>query len=684
MKKKIIKIALFLVVAIFLGISSAIGYITYDYSSKNYNEYTINLKAGNIIDEIRINNSKKNLKLFENENLKTFKENEESEENQLLKMLVLNDETLNIKLFSSESISVTFENCDNTTFIINNEDKTELIKDNYLAYKDSSFKFLKEMNSNKIAMYMLAFIIIDSIFLYLIIKFYEYMRSDGNETRFIIIHSLAYAISLFVIMLFSYYVLYDLLKYFVIIPVALFIIFNILMFKGKNYEKLYLACAITFGVLMIFIMAPSNVPDEASHYIKGYELSGIYGEEGNGFIQLPSVTNDFLSINGNVQEYDNKISARYYFKELFKSSDYSELMDGMAYYVNVKKAFFVPYILLTICVKIGVSLSLSPLMIFLISRLLNLLFASFITYFAIKIAPRFKKILFIIALLPIVIQQSGALNVDSYTNAVGFLLLAYLLKLIYEINEIRVKEIVLLFLSGLLLCFGKFGYFPIALMLILVKNEKFKSKNIGIIIKVLFFVFMLFGSFFFNTINNFLIPGIMNDKENVYGLKYILTNPLSAIAIYGRSLLIRHDQDIFRGFFNCYGYSTITLQSIPYLVSFVMYVIILFTKEADNQEKRLNNIERVVYLGIFAMLIAIIYTIAFASWTIVGGRSILGVQARYFIPLLPLLYFVIQDIGININLSDSTKEKLKNRDIYFILMSITYIIAYFTIICFFA
>ena len=66
-----------------------------------------------------------------------------------------------------------------------------------------------------------------------------------------------------------------------------------------------------------------------------------------------------------------------------------------------------------------------------------------------------------------------------------------------------------------------------------------------------------------------------------------------------------------------------------------------------------------------------------------GARSILGVQSRYFIPLLPLLYFVIQDLGLKISMPEKIKNKLGNRDLSFVLISITYIIAFATIISFF-
>lgn len=680
MNKKIKKIIVFLVLLLFISVFSVIGYMNYEYSANNYNEYVINLKAGNIIEEIRIDDINYRLAMYEDENLKAIEQNPQNYDFQLE---VINDTSLYYNLSCSETLKITFVNSEGASFIINGQDHSDLIEDNTINYDPLPYEYIVNANKSKTNTVSFVFLIVNAILLFIIYRFYEYMKSDNKETLLVIIHSVAYAISLFVILLFSYYPLYDAFRFFVIIPIGTFIIFNILYFKGKDYEKLYIICAITFGVLMIFLMPPCNVPDEASHYTKGYELAHIYGEEGQGFIQTPVDTYEFLNVAANVQSHDNDISARFYYKEVLRNSDYSQFIEGKVNYANVKKAFFVPYIICGVVVKIGTMLSLSPLVIFLLVRLLNLLFATIVTYFAIKIAPRFKRVLFIVGLLPIVIQQSGAINVDTYTDAVAFLLIAYMLKLIYEIKQIGIKQLLLLFGAGLLLCFGKFGYFPIALMLLLVPNEKFKSKTKGIVTKVAFFVFMLIVSYFFNTINNYIITDVVNDETNVYGLKYILTNPLSAIAVYFRSFLIRLDQDIFRGYFNCFGYSTVTLKTIPYLLTFAMYIIILCTKEADDKEKKLTLFEKIVYILIFVMLIGIIYTVAFSAWTKVGARSILGVQSRYFIPLLPLLYFVIQDIGLKVNISEKIKSKLGNRDLSFVLISLTYIIAFATIISFF-
>lgn len=659
---------------------SVIGYMNYDYGANNYNEYVINLKAGNIIEEIRIDDVNYRLAMYESDCLKAIEQDPQTYDFQLE---VIKDTSLYYNLSCSETIEVTFVDSQGASFYINGEDHSDLIVDNMINYDPLPYEFIIESNKAKTTLAGMAFLLVNAIFLYIIFRFYDYMKSDNKETLLVIINSIAYAISLFVILLFLYYPLYDGFRFFVIIPIAALIIYNIVCFKGKDYEKLYITCAITFGVLMIFLMPPCNVPDEASHYTKGYEIAHVYGDEGQGFIQTPVATNEFLKVAANVQSHDNDISARFYYKEVLRNSDYSQFIDGKVNYANVKKAFIVPYIICGIVVKIGTMLSLSPLVIFLLVRLLNLLFATIITYFAIKIAPRFKRVFFIIGLLPIVIQQSAAINVDTYTDAVAFLLIAFILKLIYEIKEIGIKQLLLLFGAGLLLCFGKFGYFPVALMLFLIPNSKFKSKASGIIVKISFFVFMLVVSYFFNTINNYIITDVINDETNVYGLKYILTNPFSAIAVYFRSFLIRLDQDIFRGYFNCFGYSTVVLKTIPYLVTFAMYIIILCTKEAEDEEKKLTILEKIVYTVIFVMLIGIIYTVAFSAWTKMGARSILGVQSRYFIPLLPLLYFVIQDIGLKISVPEKIKEKLGNRDLSFVLISITYIIAFATIISFF-
>ena len=680
MKKFLKQYLLYWTLVVFLSAFSTIGYMVYDYSANNYNEYVINLKAGNIIEEIRIDDINYRLAMYESENLKAIEQDSQTYDFQLE---VLNDTSLNYNLSCNETLKVTFLNCEGATFTINGQDQSSLIEDSVIDYNPNPYEYIFKVEKSKMNSVGFVFLLVDAIFLYIIKKFYEYMKSDNKETLLTIIHSVAYAISLFAIMLFAYYVLYDSFRFFVIVPIAALIIYNIICFKGKDYEKLYIACAITFGVLMIFLMPPCNVPDEASHYTKGYEIARVYGEEGQGFIQTPVATNEFLNISANVQSHDNDINARFYFKEVLRNSDYSQFIDGKVNYSNVKKAFVVPYIICGIVVKIGTMLNLSPLVIFLFVRLLNLLFATIITYFAIKIAPRFKRVFFIIGLLPIVIQQSAAINIDTYTDAVAFLLIAYILKLIYEINEIGIKQLLILFGAGLLLCFGKFGYFPVALMLLLIPNSKFKSKASGIIAKITFFVFMLIVSYFFNTINNYIITDVVNDEANVYGLKYILTNPFSAIAIYFRSFLIRLDQDIFRGYFNCFGYSTVVLKTIPYIVTFAMYIIILCTKEAEDEEKKLTILEKIVYTVIFVMLIGIIYTVAFSAWTKMGARSILGVQSRYFIPLLPLLYFVIQDIGLKISMPEKIKNKLGNRDLSFVLISITYIIAFATIISFF-
>ncbi|MGZ7119326.1 MAG: DUF2142 domain-containing protein, partial [Methanobacterium sp.] len=69
----------------------------------------------------------------------------------------------------------------------------------------------------------------------------------------------------------------------------------------------------------------------------------------------------------------------------------------------------------------------------------------------------------------------------------------------------------------------------------------------------------------------------------------------------------------------------------------------------DKSMVSINRIQKVISLLIFIIVFLLVCAFVYVSWTVVGQNIIDGIQGRYFIPILPLIFlllFKIRDFDV--------------------------------------
>ena len=662
-KYKIIKEIVFYIVVIFFAVISAISFSIYSYA-KAYNNYIIEFTQQTKIEDISINGNADILVNFLDKNFYMDGEYLRSYED---------GTCLEFSTSCVDNVSIKFDNEDNEVIVYLNNEKENIINGEYNNFISTS-EIIKNSIDSKTPIY---FIILFPIMLGIIYYFGVFYKKLIDE-KIKIYEIIIFSILMFLLYFCVYYTLFLILKRAIIIPIIFLFCYSLYcVFKMKNkyFENIYIAFATIAGITMIYTMVPGNVPDETSHYFKVFKESSFVQQEDDGFYTFPKVLNDFFyKYTHNVQEKTNKIYARNYLSDVFKTANYSNLDTKVSDYRNVKYLSSVPYIPSIIIMAICKIVNSSPLIILLLCRLANYLITLVCCYMAIKHIPRFKRVLLMVCLFPVFIQQAAAINMDWLTNATSILLISYIIFLIYKNEKINYKDTLILVGLCLILSLGKFGYFPILFLIFLIPNEKFKSKKISLLYKILFILLTFVVSFLLNVKltagQNFGIT-----DNNIFGLSYLFTNPIESVKIIFKTLFIRIDQDIFRGFIDIFAYSTIFHQYLFSIVIYFIYFLLIFTEDENNE--KLTVKQRTIILLIPVMIIGIIYLIAFSQWTNIGRDTIYGIQARYFLPVSPLIY-----IGLSSNkLKIEVKDK---RTFYSLLLMLAILVSFFTIIKFFS
>ena len=120
-----------------------------------------------------------------------------------------------------------------------------------------------------------------------------------------------------------------------------------------------------------------------------------------------------------------------------------------------------------------------------------------------------------------------------------------------------------------------------------------------------------------------------------YTLSFVFENPVETIMIFFRTVYLEYQH----WFFNMIGsnLSGFTL----YIPAMYVYAVILLLVASIFYGKRdewyPSPWQRTAFIVICAAVIALCMTSMFLGWTSDTRSSIIGVQGRYFIPILPLI-----------------------------------------------
>ncbi len=244
--------------------------------------------------------------------------------------------------------------------------------------------------------------------------------------------------------------------------------------KEIKMEKFWLYIAICFILPIAIINPPYEVPDEPIHFYNSYRLTqydknkNFYENLDNEYMIMPENIGCIGYVN--IQKKD-KVTNLNEVAECFKNSP--NIVKKSSYvFVEAKIGFLAS----ALGIKIADLFTNSPGIIFYMGRIFATLFSIFVIYKSLKIAPKHKEILLLVATIPMFIQQMCSYSYDGTLNTFSILAMAILLKLIYDKDANWRIYTWLLLLCGVFIVTIKILYLPIFLFLLFVPNERFSRK----------------------------------------------------------------------------------------------------------------------------------------------------------------------------------------------------------------
>lgn len=447
-------------------------------------------------------------------------------------------------------------------------------------------------------------------------------------------------------------------------------------------EKMFLFTGAVLAVLYLLLLPPLSVPDEEAHYKQAYQITNRMmgkGEGGVGTMQMD--VEDFHAMQifettPSLTEYDrlkNRIT---------KTGRESGVIEIPHSDTRAPAVTYLP----GICgILLGRVLGLNGLWVIYLGRICSVLCYLFMMHWFIRTMYFAKTAAFIMAILPMTIQQCCSYSYDSIVIEFAFLYLAVVFRLIYEKKPIQKGQMFLYIAFMILLSICKGGtYMPLCLLTLLIPAERFSSKK-----KKWIFTGCMAGiavaAFLSGTLRSVLFvvnPTAEQAAESylageTYGAAGLLSDPMEFILLSARTLLQNSDVFLENLFGMQLGWLDINVSRIViYGLALLIALSVLKTDgKRDALRPEITSGQKLLCLFAAACSVGMVFVSLFISWTPRESTEILGIQGRYFLPLLPLaiLWLDSENIVIRKNIGRKIMFAavcLQCAAIYGILMSL--------------
>lgn len=452
------------------------------------------------------------------------------------------------------------------------------------------------------------------------------------------------------------------------ISLLIIIIFNTKKYK-KTIEKLFLTYVIPIGIMFIILLPMCLVPDEEGHIFKSYEISmgkliTPLGEKNEGDIYVPK---QVLEI---AQKKDSMNYSQIHML-LQQETDYDDLTPVQT---PAKTYFPINYLTGAMTFAVCRGLNINVLLACYLARLVNFIMFIIIGYYSIKILPFGKLLLAIYMSLPMGIQQAASLSADAFINSISILFIAYNLKLLYQEKDLELKQKIIYYVLALSISLCKYVYFPLVFMsLLLIKNKNISKKNKIQITVITIITSIIVAIIWFAFSQQYVDTRLYIKQANVNTMeqmKYVLKNPLKYVKVLINTLQAYGGYYLLSFVGSNLGSANI---EIPQICSLALLFGLCIIPFFEKNKKSFEKIEKWIMLFIAMILILLVETGLYLTWSPLQYNLVAGVQGRYFIPIFILILLAMINKDKNIEIKNL---EMKYFIVYFTLNIISLLTIY--------
>ncbi len=433
-------------------------------------------------------------------------------------------------------------------------------------------------------------------------------------------------------------------------------------------ETVFLIAGTIFGLLFMCLMPPLTIGDECRHYDTAYEMSNkmLGVKSAPGFVAKRAT--DLSLVPDDMFQNDNQTLFNYYetiwphvFNELQKPKDLS--ITNAYPYANTITTYPFLFILSSLGITVGRLLKLNFLFTFLLGRFFNLAFFILVTYFALKKQTVAKNFFCFSALLPMLLHQVASFSYDSMLITVSLFFIMSVTEFAYNPDKkLSIPSFIILCLSAFFIAPAKTLYFPIIALIFTINSKSFKQSKNWLLLPTLVILSAVLGVITNHCISRMMtfvnnpVTGIgstlpsLESVNNYDSLKYlsktsvlwIVSHPFQYIYILLNSCRERLSYWIMTLGGRYLGWEAIPMNELL-IYSMCGMIVWQLVRKTDGIKTTLKN--RIISIAIFVTIFLAILTGQFMMGIDPISPVIVGVQGRYLIPIVPLIFLFRKDIS---------------------------------------
>lgn len=477
------------------------------------------------------------------------------------------------------------------------------------------------------------------------------------------------------------------------IIVAVMGIFSILFYFSHSDDndlyKVAFVIILLFGITAALIVPICDVSDEVEHLTRaeitsqgvlvphwtGDEvgIDRLYNHSDEG--KYSNVKNNnvgFQTIQSHMFFNDNREKTVFDVEGDTDKIDYRPLIDGSAFEQNP----FFGYLPQAIGILIAKLLDLNVIWILWLGRIGNLVCYACLISLAIRKTPVLKMPLLAVACIPITIYQAASVSIDSMIIGLGILAIAYFIYMIKaEKDSIEIKDMVIFTVICLLLGLCKLTYLAFIFLLLFVPRDNFAFKKALpaslASISIVAGCGVLWSRYSTPTLMHSWRSKLnyVNSAEQV---SYFIHHPMFAWKFISQIFTTDLAWMVY-GIFNFFSAGSANHYANTYYFIFVVLLLFLIAILIFYPEN--NKFGKKIRLGSLLVLLIVYVGTCFVqllTWAGVGYTG-LGINTRYFIPLIALIPIIIGR-----NYFDLDKSKFDKYSIILIIVFMATLILAFT------
>lgn len=410
-----------------------------------------------------------------------------------------------------------------------------------------------------------------------------------------------------------------------------------LLYVSKDYVKNIIITAMAAGSIFSIATDAFHNIDEKKHFVSALNVS-----VGNfNYINEALTDTTFNNIQFNTPMID--VAMEYFDKKC--DFNLERIPQDESIFSTPANYNFIVYLPSSIGMCLARFLGGSFADVFIAGRMASILVYTIMLIIMFKLLPFKKNLFYVIYMMPMVLTLASSYSADTMTLGFVGIFIAYIFKISKE--EINLKKflIAVVLYAPILLCKGGsyFGIITLGLMLPIIKlfkqNKKILFATI-IIVAIALTVGLTQGKQLFNNPDG---DDRIEEASPLQQVNYLKENPTHIVKVYGYFIKLN--------ILNIEWYQRLNIadfygiNSIPIGAILIIYIICVAITDISYTFKLK---EKIVLIFTYSVVVIITISVLYFAYSKVGDIIINGYQARYIIPILPLLLGCINSTKISI------------------------------------